>query len=266
MELQAMVESIARELIGKAAPEQAKPAAPKVLFLFCDSTAHEPFMDQFIELKNTGVEHDLLFLDGETSAWLGMHRIESGGAGRLIAMDEAAPAPLELPKQYDAIVIPEIDLDNSGRVVTGVKGSIKAEIIFSALVLEKPVLIGEDVPGIKRADRRCLERVSLPKPYAALFQRHIAAMKELGIAFAPQQRLAEALLSLLPEPAGGRQPSPAGRQGQAGEFHGKLLTANRLQPMLPLPGRSLRLAKHVIVSPLAQDILREQRIALETIE
>ncbi len=155
LELKALVETIVRDLLEKA--NSAQKVRKKVLFIFCDSSAHELFTDQLIQLDNTEIGYDLLFLDGETSAWLGLHQIESTGSTKVIAADELAPAPLELPKEYEAVVIPEIDLDNAARIALGLKGSVKAEIVFSALTLGKPVIIGEDVPGIKRADRRTLK-------------------------------------------------------------------------------------------------------------
>ncbi|MDR7317009.1 hypothetical protein [Brevibacillus nitrificans] len=256
MDVRQMIESITREILQSMSIPQEK--KPKWLFIFCDSTAHEAFTDQFIALQNHGICHDILFLDGETSSWLGMHRIECAGAGKIIATDEYAPAPLELPKEYDGIVIPEIDLDNAARVVAGLKGSIKAEIIFSALVLGKPVLVGEDVPGIKRSDRRCLKTLSLPGPYQKLFQRHVNDMKELGIEFAAQKGLADAIIrknrASLPnhEPvSGGQQPVTA-----------KLLTADWVRAQSEFTEDRLVLRQGAIVSPLAMDLLKEKGVAV----
>ncbi|QRG66589.1 hypothetical protein [Brevibacillus choshinensis] len=259
MDVRQMIESITREVLQSMKIPQEK--KPKWLFIFCDSTAHEPFADQFIALQNHGICHDLLFLDGETSSWLGMHRIECGGAGKIIATDEYAPAPLELPKEYDGIVIPEIDLDNAARVAAGLKGTIKAEVIFSALVLGKPVLVGEDVPGIKRSDRRCLKTLTLPLPYQKLFLRHVNDMKELGIEFAAQKELAASIIRksrairqaaelAIPLPdAAGMQPADA-----------KLITADWVQSQSDFPDSALVLRQGAIVSPLALDLLKEKGV------
>jgi hypothetical protein len=252
MDVREIVESITREILQAMKGEQA--ARPKVLFIFCDSTAQEAFTNQFIKLKNHGIFHDILFLDGETSSWLGMHRIECGGAGKIIAADEYAPAPLEVPKEYDAIVMPEIDLDNAARVAAGMKGSIKAELIFSALVLAKPVIIGEDVPGLKRSDRRCLQTLTLPVPYQRLFERHRSEMKELGIHFAPQKDLADLVIQKL---------VPAEQlSGQTPLFPGKLLTADWVKARAGDLGKTIVLQPGCIVSPLAYDVLKEKGISV----
>ncbi|WP_342772373.1 hypothetical protein [Brevibacillus fluminis] len=269
MDVKEMITAITRELLAQMAQEQ-KLASPKVLYLFCDSTAHEPFLDQFITLKNHGICHDLLFLDGETSSWLGMHRIECGGAGKLIAIDEYAPAPLEVPSEYDAIIVPEIDLDNAARVASGMKGTVKAEIVLAALVTGKPVFVGEDAPGIKRTDRRTLQTVSLPPAYQALFARHLSAMRELGVQLRPQRQLAEDAIAwfrkqeLLPATEQ-RQPGQAGEPQEEPEFAGRLLTAEWLRANLTSTTSSLVIKKGAIVSPLAADMLREKGIALQFI-
>ncbi|MED1953993.1 hypothetical protein [Brevibacillus centrosporus] len=263
MNVRQMIESITREILQSMSTPQEK--KPKWLFIFCDSTAHEVFTDQFIALQNHGICHDILFLDGETSSWLGMHRIECAGAGKIIATDEYAPAPLELPKEYDGIVIPEIDLDNAARVVAGLKGSIKAEIIFSALVLGKPVLVGEDVPGIKRSDRRCLKTLSLPGPYQKLFQRRVNDMKELGIEFAAQKGLADVIIR---KKKASQQATTfalhnhePGSEGQQPVL-AKLLTADWVKAQSEFTEDKLVLRQGAIVSPLAMDLLKEKGVAV----
>ncbi len=266
MNLKEMVAEITREILS-AMHQEKQQNQPKVLYIFCDSTAHEAYLDHFIKLKGSGIAHDLLFLDGETSSWLGMNKLECGGAGKCIASDEFAPAPLELPKEYDAFVIPEIDLDNAARVAAGLKGTIKAEIIFAALVLQKPVFVGSDVPGIKRADRRTLQAVTLPVGYQKLFARHMAAMKELGVEFRLQSELADSVIAVL---KARQQAEPASDadviSGDTQLFSGKLLTADWLKTQPNLPTKSLNVQKGTIISPLAVDVLREKGIALQVVE
>ncbi|MFB0845381.1 hypothetical protein [Paenibacillus oleatilyticus] len=286
MEIKPMIESIVRELVQAMQAEQAK--KPKVLYLFCDSTAHEAFTDHFILLKNSGICYDMLFLDGETSSWLGLHKIECAGPGKIIAADEYAPAPLELPLEYDGIVIPEIDVDNAARAAQGLKGTVKAEILFSALVLNKFVLIGDDIPGLKRADRRTLKTLTLPKPYVKLFERYKRELAALGAEFAPQKLLAEAVVRKCG--AAQRQPvseapargtsSPEPVNAQAGVangsttaadsamFEGKLLTAEwvKRQTDTAPDVRKLILGKGTIVSPLAADLLKEKDVAVQYAE
>lgn len=264
MDLKELVASITREIISQMA--QSKPKQPKVLYIFCDSTAHEPFLDHFIKLSNHGICHDILFLDGETSSWLGMHKIECGGAGKVIAVDEYAPAPLEVPHEYDAVVVPEIDLDNAARVAQGMKGTIKAEIIFSALLLGKPVFVGEDVPGIKRADRRTLKAVALPGPYRRRFEQHLEAMKELGVQFRLQRDLADGVIAhfrsreRLDSEQTGNGFSTLMADGEPVQFFGKLLTAEWVKTNHSKLSGILHIPKGTKVSPLAWDVLREKGV------
>lgn len=256
--LKAMIESIVREIVNTS----RKVPSPKVLFIFCDSTAHEPFSDQFIQLQNHGICHDLLFLDGETSSWLGMNRVECSGAGKVIAADEYAPAPLELPKEYDAIILPEIDLDNAARVAAGLKGTVKAEIIFSALVLNKPVIIGEDVPGIKRSDRRTLKALTLPPAYDKLFQRYMNELREMGIHTQPQKTLAEFAIRKLNAAKPVQEISAVQMDNGESVFTGKLLTADWVKRH-NFSEKILRVRQGTILSPLALDVLKEKGIQIQ---
>ncbi|WP_103104587.1 hypothetical protein [Brevibacillus reuszeri] len=263
MDVRQMIESITREILQSMKPDAVQDKQEKWLYIFCDSKAHESFEDQFIALQNNGICHDLLFLDGETSSWLGMHRIECGGAGKIITADEYAPVPLEAPKEYDGVIIPEIDLDNAARIAAGLKGTIKAEIVFSALVLGKPVLVSRDVPGIKRADRRTLKKLTLPKPYQQLFLQHVQVMKELGVEFYPQKELADAVIrksraKKQQETTG----SSGGVVGAQPAQTAKLLTAEWVKAQAEFPDAGLVLRQGTILSPLAKDMLKEKGIAI----
>lgn len=265
-----MVESLTREILQ--AMQGCQQQKPKVLYIFCDSTAHESFIDQFIELQNAGISHDILFLDGETSSWLGMHRIECGGAGKLITADEYAPAPIELPREYAGIVIPEIDLDNAARIATGMKGTIKAEIVFAALVLNKFVIVGNDVPGIKRSDRRMLQTLHLPDPYHNLFDSHLKKIEELGVQLVEQKLLARLAIEKLRE----QQPATAHESStmstfpeQTERFEGKLLSVEWLQKWIQkkrtFSNKYLVVSSETIITPLARDWLREKGIQVKKV-
>ncbi|MGC5324379.1 hypothetical protein [Brevibacillus sp. SYSU BS000544] len=268
MDIKQMVESITREILHTM--QICKPQKPKVLYIFCDSTAHEAFIEQFIQLQNAGIDHDILFLDGETSSWLGMHKLECGGAGKLITVDEYAPAPIELPKEYAGIVIPEIDLDNAARIVSGMKGTIKAEIVFAALVLNKFVLVGSDVPGIKRSDRRTLKTLDLPASYRNLFVRYQKQLEDLGVGLTEQKYLAlhviEKVREHVPETAS-ESPDKGTFPQQATQFDGKLLSVEWLQKWgqtkRTFLNNRLILSPQTIITPLAQDWLREKGIKVK---
>ncbi|MFC5469862.1 hypothetical protein ACFPPD_14100 [Cohnella suwonensis] len=278
MELKPLVESVARELLDAWRKETVKePPLPKVLYVFCDSTAHEAYSDHFIYLRSNGVCHDMLFLDGETSGWLGMHKLECGGAGRILAADEFAPAPLEVPRDYDGIVIPEIDLDNAARIALGMKGTVKAEIVFAALMQGKFVLAGEDSPGAKRSDRRTLRTISLPEPYEKLFSYYKQELAMYGVELAPQKRLADVVVDKLgrrgkPETEarnGGTSEAPRAPERNMPEtanrllFPGRLLSADWLAKTYKRqPFGELAIAATTIVTPLAKDEIKRYGIAL----
>ncbi|WP_423798712.1 hypothetical protein [Neobacillus sp. SAB-20_R2A] len=244
-QLQKLVERIARELIEQETPRI------KVLFVFCDSSAHEPFVDQLMVLKKHPIDYDFLLLDGETSGWLGGSYIQATGAGQVIAADEYAKAPIELPKDYDAIVIPEIDLDNAARVCQGLKGSVKSEIIFAALVLQKPVMVGGDSSGIKRADRRTLKTLDLPLPLKKRFESYKQELTNLGIRFFKQSYMHKEIISLFFQEK---------KDQQSGEpFIGKVLTVEWLTGNLGI-SKTLMIRQGTILTPLAKDFLREKGV------
>ena len=191
--------------------------------------------------------------------------------------------------------MPEIDLDNAARVVSGMKGTVKAEIIFSALVLGKFVIVGEDVPGIKRSDRRTLQVTGLPMPYRRLFREQQDQMRALGIELAPQQELASRILKRLAEqekkrPAGPASAEPTGEEASAGfaadgeafrrarsaEGHvpageplvlpDKLITAAWVRARPAFSGDRLIVRKDAIISPLARDLLKSKGVAVHRAE
>ncbi|MGE7185951.1 hypothetical protein ACQKKK_18795 [Peribacillus sp. NPDC006672] len=266
IEIRSMVESVVREVLQSIKVQREKENNGKVLFVFCDSSAHEPFTDQFIKLKNANIDFDILFLDGETSSWIGMQQVESSGARKVIAADEYAPSAMELPKGYDGIIIPEIDLDNAARVATGLKGSIKSEIIFSASLLQKFILVGEDVPGIKRSDRSCLKAISLTAPYRKRFDEYIKQMTELGITLSPQKDLADVIIKKLCKELG---VNGQNKQEQLEENHSKgnhlsytkkLLTTDWFEAKSYSPNDTIYLQKGTIISPLAKDLIKANKL------
>ncbi|WP_311202578.1 hypothetical protein [Peribacillus aracenensis] len=266
IEIRSMVESVVREVLQSIQVQKEKENNGKVLFVFCDSSAHEPFTDQFIKLKNANIAFDTLFLDGETSSWIGMQQVESSGATKVIAADEYAPSAMELPKGYDGIIIPEIDLDNAARVATGLKGSIKSEIIFSASLLQKFILVGEDVPGIKRSDRSCLKAISLPAPYRKRFEEYMKQMTELGITFSPQKDLADVIIDKLCkelEVNGQNKQEPLEENHSKGDhfsYTKKLLTSDWFESKSYSPNDTIYLQKGTIISPLAKDLIKANKL------
>ncbi|NOU74023.1 hypothetical protein GC098_21915 [Paenibacillus sp. LMG 31458] len=268
MEIKQMVESIVRELIGSLEKQAVK--RPKVLYIFYDSTAHEAFTDHFIWLNNHQVNHDILFLDGEASSWLGKHQIECGGREKTIASDEFAPSPLEVPLEYEGIVIPEIDLDNAARAALGMKGTIISEIIFSTLVQNKFVLIGDDISGLKRADRRTLKTITLPKSYANLFDYYKMELQMYGVEFGPLKQLAEMVVKKINSDSEVEEAGNSVKKDERTEDRGHIVYEGRLisadwvaRESKSKSLRSLRIGKRTIISSLAQDMLKEKGITIE---
>ncbi|WP_244933545.1 hypothetical protein [Neobacillus mesonae] len=277
VDIRSMVESVVREVIQTMKMEKEKEKVGKVLFIFCDSTAHEAFADQFIRLKNANIGYDLLFLDGETSSWLGMQRVESTGSERIIAADDYSPAAIELAKDYDGIIIPEIDIDNAARVVQGLKGTIKSEVIFSALVLGKFILIGADTPGIKRADRRVLNTLNLPLPLKKRYEEYVKFMTGLEIVFKPQINFADSILQRFQQKINEKK-ALKGSGGEAAAvesgntqdisrenviFSKKLLTPDWIQAQVHFPNCTVYLKQGTIISPLAKDLLKEKKLTVK---
>jgi hypothetical protein len=264
MEIKNMVESIVRELLDTLEKQAGK--RPKVLYIFYDSKAQEAFLDHFIWLNRHLIDHDILFLDGEASSWLGKHQIECGGHGKTIASDEFAPSPLEVPLEYEGIVIPEIDLDNAARTALGMKGTIISELIFSTLVQNKFVLIGDDIPGLKRADRRTLKTLTLPKPYIKLFDYYKMELQMYGVEFGPLKQLAEIVVNKLGSGSSTKAAEEEGTPKLDGRivFEGKLISADWVtRESKNKAFRSLLVGKKTIISSLAKDMLKEKGITIE---
>lgn len=248
-ELETLITRITHELLAE---RKQRSSRKKVLFIFCDCSAHEAFTDQFIALQTHQIDYDLLFLDGETSGWLGMNQIQSTGAKEIIAADEWAKAPIELPKDYDAIVVPEIDVDNAARICYGLKGSVKAEIIFSAFLLNIPIIIGEDISGIKRSDRRTLQTLNLPAFYKKRFEFYQSELREFGITFSKIALLAETIQSTLFDQEGKNDIIP---------FQDKVLTLQWLVRHLSSK-QTVVLKEGTKITALANDFIKENNIKL----
>lgn len=281
MEIKQLVETIVRELAGQwqAGGEPAKAAnPPKVLYVFEDSTAHEAYTDHFILLREHGIAHDRMLLDGTVSAWLGNHRIECGGPGKVIAVDEFAPAPVEVPLAYDGIVVPEPDLDTIGRAALGIRGTVLSDVLFAALVAGKFVLVGEDGSGLKRADRRTLNKLALPGPMLQLYREHQRKLAALGATFGPKADLAKLAAELCGagarrkleperEALGLDRPERAGvdRHRSDVRYEGKLVSADWVERQFKVKQDGLRLTLRMgtLVSPLAKDLLKAKGVVVQ---
>lgn len=275
MEIKQWVETVAREIVDAMTKESlAKP--PKVLYVFGDSTLHEAYSDHFITLNNHQVAYDLMYLDGETSAWLGKHRIESAGPGKVIALDEFAPAPIEVPTEYDGIVIPEIDLDTIGRAALGIRGTVLSEVLFAALVTDKFVFVGDDVSGLKRADKRTLKTLTLSEPYRKLFDNYKQQLQMLGATFGLRANLANMVVERCTAQSADQLQDvvayrngndfPGSNAGGAVRFEGKLVSADWVGQTLNQRRQSF--ARLIVdpdarLTPLALDVLKENGISVE---
>ena len=149
----------------------------------------------------------------------------------------------------------------------GAPADLIFQSVFAALVTGKFVIAGSDVPGIKRADRRTLQTLTLPPAYEKLFQRHVEAMKELGVEFAEQRRLADRVVSKLKaqlqkDETKPEQPALTALDEAEAVFSGKLLTADWIKSQPELKDTILHVKKGAIVSPLAFDSMRERRITV----
>jgi hypothetical protein len=266
MEMKQLVESIVREVVQNVGAG-LQTRKPKILYIFADSVSHQAYTDHYIQLHNAGIVHDLMFLDGETAAWLGKHRIESGGPGKVIAVDEFAPAPIEVPLDYCGIIIPEIDLDTMSRVSLGLKGTVLSEVILAALMLEKLVLIGEDTSGLTRADRVTLKLLAMPKPFANLFSYYKKELTMYGAQFGQRSKLAElAIRSCKKEETIPAANHHAGAPNNTIYYTGGLLSAEAVTQFSKQGIEKLSLSADTILSPLAIDMLRENRISIQYAE
>ena len=259
LDLSHTVEQLVRELL-RSMPGAHKPS-PQILYILDDSRAADRYLDHFVRLKQAGIAHDLLLLDGETSGWIGTQCIECTGAGKCIATDEFAPAPIELPQNYAAVVVPELDLDQASRIVYGLKGTVVCELVRAALLTNKPVFIPSDGSGISRADRRTLQVTSLPPGYDKRYRTMLRELQELGVHVVDFNHFTEQIIHvLLPEQA---VDSLLVQNAGSQVYDGRLLTAVEAARLLRQhKGRVITVARGTLISPLARDVLREHKVEL----
>ncbi|WP_152391634.1 hypothetical protein [Paenibacillus guangzhouensis] len=263
MDLTQTVEQLVHELLRSMAA--ADIPSPQVLFILEDSRAADRYLDHFVTLKQAGIGHDLLLLDGETSGWLGTQCIECTGAGKCIAIDEFAPAPVELPQRYAAIAVPELDLDQASRILHGLKGSVISELVHAALLIRKPVFLPLDGSGISRTNRRTLQVTALPPGYDKRYRTMLRELQEVGVQLAPLNQFAEQIIAtVLPE----KTVSSQEQDSLVGSvFGGKLLTAAEAGRLLSRrKGGVLSVARGTLISPLARDVLKEHKAELRIVE
>lgn len=265
-----IIESVVKEVVSSVKEEREKAENGKVLFVFCDSTAHEAYENQFIELKANKVSYDILFLDGDTSSWLGMNKVESSDSEKVIAASIGSKAPLELSEEYDFIVIPEIDLDNAARIAAGLKGSIKSEIVFSALLLNKKIFIGNDVTGIKRADRSALKTTTLPKPYKKVFEKYLKDLSDLGIEFISPKKFSDLILKTVEikdeKNKEGNKNNKKETLTDGSTLTKKLLTPEWIKSQSNISNNTINIYKATIISPLAKDMIKEKGLNVRYID
>jgi len=255
------IESIVQELLRHYQIAVKPPT--RILYVLDDSSLAGSFSDHWIELHNHGLAYDILALDSEAAGWLSSHYVEcTRTGGRCITIDDAAPAPMELPSSYDAIVVPDIDLDTAYRVLHGLKGSVKSELIYSALVQHKWILMAEDCSGITRSDRRTLQTLTLPAAYQRKYELALQQLQEYGIELSETKLLAKRIIAhFLPS---NETVSHSLVQTEA-RSTSKLLNAARVREWFQASHHSsntLTIAQGTIVTALAADFIRDNSIAL----
>jgi len=263
LDLTQTVEQLVRELL-RSMPRAEDPPL-QVLYILEDSRAADRYLDHFVTLKQAGIGHDLLLLDGATSGWLGTQCIECTGAGKCIATDEYAPAPVELPQRYAAIAVPELDLDQASRIAHGLKGSVVSELVHAALLIHKPIFLPSDGSGISRANRRTLQVTTLPLGYDKRYRTTLRELQDVGVQLAPLNQFAEQIIAvLLPERAVRSQQQ---ENLESSVYGGKLLTAAEAGRLLSeRKGQVLSVARGTLISPLARDVLRERKVELRFVD
>ncbi|OPA80274.1 hypothetical protein BVG16_05940 [Paenibacillus selenitireducens] len=261
MDLTQTVERLVRELL-RSIPTDVMPS-PQVLYVLDDSQAADRYLDHFVVLKQAGIRYDLLVLDGENAGWLGKQCIESTGAGNCIAMDEQAPSPTELPQSYAAIIVPELDLDQASRILHGILGSVESELVQAGLILGKPVFTRIDGSGMTQANRRTLQVTGLPPAYERRYRATIQQLQELGMHIASFQELPyQVVTAVLPGQPEHSMSSPASTV-----FSARLLTASDAARILQSNrDRVVTVARGTLISPLARDVIRDQRAELRIVD
>lgn len=135
------------------------------------------------------------------------------------------------------------------------------------------MLVGEDGPGLKRADRRTLQTIALPQPYVHLYSYYKQELRMYGVEFGEQKRLAELAVrkcgkekATIAEPAASttsQQPSAPEERGPI-TFENKLVSSEWVIAQLKLRRfHTLIVRRRTLISPLALDLLKDNGIAVQ---
>lgn len=241
----------------------------KVLIVLSDRQEEEAYKDQLIDLKNKGVGYDLLFVREETAKWVGGEQAE-GTLPTIISDHESKGNLSGMVEKYDCFVFPELDLDNAARVATGMKGTVISDIIYAALLLERSILINENITGIHRDDREAFKTVQLPAAYQKLFAQYRKDLAKLGVNWCKVNQLAATVARTV-------QPKhPADQQEGAESYealaqHGlvctkKLITVEWVEGQSNIPNDTIYVKKKTIISPLAKDYMKEKGLTITYVD
>lgn len=131
--------------------------------------------------------------------------------------------------------------------------------VSKALLAGRPVYLAEE--GLPH---RASRAAANPRYYAML-EDYVTRLTQFGVRVAPQAELERLLSGQAPAktaPASPEPPEPAaGCAGESEPFCG-VLTAGEARRLAKTCGGTLRLGPGAILTPLARDVLRENRVAL----
>lgn len=187
-------------------------------------------------------------------------------SGITVVGPEAAGDSLALARDSDMVLIPILTQNTAARIALGLRDSLVSDVVAWTLMAGKPVLAARDAVGASEAEKKALGITGIAAPYRALLERHLEALRGLGVKVLDLEAFPAEVAALVAP----REPGSG-----AGVFSKKALTREDLVRLAqstpaqssPAPGsggaRVILVAPGTIVTPLCRDMAREMGIAIE---
>lgn len=260
IDIEKIVKSVVKELMTSMDPQQdVTNQKGQLLWIVDDVLTLENYQDQLFTLKQNNIAYDVLLaneLKEQNITTEADHLLN----GQMYTLTNDQEWEQFYKKSYQTYVIPEIDLDDSSRIVNGIKSSPLAHVFITLLMQEKEIMTSSQLTGVKRIDQQTLQITQLPSYYKQLFKNNLKTLANMGVKFVEPDSIAKVL---------GNFSKTTKTLNKATEnstteivFSHKLLTAEWVELQEHLSNETLHIKKDTIVSPLAIDVMKEKNITI----
>jgi len=264
IDIEKIVRSVVKELMTSMNHQQHPPKQKShLLWIVDDLLTLENYQEQLLILKQKEIAYDVLLIGDQEEQSL-TTKTDHLLNGQIYTLTNDKTWDQFYNKSFKTYVIPEIDLDDSSRIVNGIKSSPLAHIFITLLMQEKEIVTSSQLTGIKQADKQTLQITQLPSYYNRLFKNNLKTLANMGVKFIKPHLIAETLGNVSKT----AKSTPKVTEGSANEmtFTHKLLTAEWVESQDYLADQTLHVKKRTIISPLALDVMKEKNVTISYID